>query len=251
MRWSALAVRYQVPLLVVWSALIAVSFERYRAIGRAVGLAVLVACLPQLLDNHARSLLHPRYPFPTPLAAYFQDADDAAKAYGDVTAAVAQSQCQNLGIANRVLGEYPLWAGLRERGWTGRIAHVGVTNESSRLADVTFPTLRRGLRGEAWHCVARSNQAHVSLREARPFPRSSSGAGADDTGHSGAAGGACGAEQLVKAVPRATHLMTAPIDCIIFKGHLPESPPALPKRFTCRPLGWWARRVSDTLLLRG
>jgi hypothetical protein len=138
MRWSVFAVRYQVPLLVVWSALIAVSFERYRAIGRAVGLAVLVACLPQLLDNHARSLLHPRYPFPTPLAAYFQDADDAAKAYGDVTAAVARSQCQNLGIANRVLGEYPLWAGLRERGWTGRIAHVGVTNESSRLADATF-----------------------------------------------------------------------------------------------------------------
>ena len=71
MRWSVFAIRYQVPLFVVWSALIAVSFERHRMVGRAVGLSLLVACLPQLLDNQARSLLHPRYPFQTPLAAYF------------------------------------------------------------------------------------------------------------------------------------------------------------------------------------
>ncbi len=138
MRWSVFAVRYQVPLFVVWSVLIAVSLERFRIIGRAVGLSVLVACLPQLLDNHARSLLHPRYPFASPLAAYFQDAEGTAKAYEDVTRALALSQCQNVGIANWVLMEYPLWAGLRDMRWHGRIAHIGVSNESRRLADANF-----------------------------------------------------------------------------------------------------------------
>jgi hypothetical protein len=138
MRWNVFAVRYQVPLFVVWSALIAVSFERHRNVGRAVGLALLVVCLPQLLDNYARSLLYPRYPFRSPLAAYFQDANDAAKAYEDVTGAVARSPCRDVGIANWVLAEYPLWAGLRDMGWNGRIAHVGVSNESSRLANVNF-----------------------------------------------------------------------------------------------------------------
>ena len=138
MRWNVFAVRYHVPLFVVSSALIAVSFERHRIVGRVVGFVLVVACLPQLLDNHARSLLHPRYPFPTPLAAYFRAGDETAKAYEDATDALARSRCHNLGIANWVLAEYPLWAGLRENRWNGRIAHVNVKNESSRLADVNF-----------------------------------------------------------------------------------------------------------------
>jgi len=148
-RWSPFATRYQIPLLVAWSSLIGLAAGRLRRpIGLITILVLAVACLPQLLDNGSRSLVHPTNDFSSPLAPYFADqrpnasaAHDGptpAQSYERVVRAVAHSSCRRLGIANWILLEYPLWAGLRDAGWRGAIEHVGVTNASGRLARRDF-----------------------------------------------------------------------------------------------------------------
>jgi hypothetical protein len=141
-RWSVFNVRYQVPLLVAWCPLIAIVLGRLpRVAGRLVLIALLIACVPQLLDNGARSLLHPAYDFSSALAPYFAPAplipsgtlSAENRAYTSLTDAIAQSSCQRVGLANWVLVEYPIWVGVHDNGWTGRIEDVDVTNESGRL----------------------------------------------------------------------------------------------------------------------
>ena len=138
-RWSVFVVRYQVPLLVAWSPLIAIALGGlHRLIQWAVVALLVLACLPQLLDNAARSLRHPEPPFSSDLDAYFPGTNPLEKDYLAVRDAIAASGCERLGIANWVLLEYPIWAGLEHVGWKGRIEHVGVTNVSRKLEHPDF-----------------------------------------------------------------------------------------------------------------
>jgi hypothetical protein len=147
-RWSAFNVRYQLPLLAAWCPLIAIVLDRlWRVIGIVVLAGLVVASLPALLDNFRRSLLHPQYHFTSTLQPYFLDAGKLGRAgghgvrsveYGAVTQAIAQSGCQRVGLANWILVEYPIWAGLRLADWHGTIEQVGVTNESARYEVVGF-----------------------------------------------------------------------------------------------------------------
>ena len=44
-----------------------------------------------------------------------------------------RSGCDRVGIANWILLEYPIWAGLEHAGWDGHIEHIDVQNPSNVL----------------------------------------------------------------------------------------------------------------------
>ncbi len=138
-RWSPFGARYQIPLLALWCAVIALGLDKLpKVVGRVVVVLLLVAAARPLLDNSARSLLDPRYPFDGYLEAYYAggarysgpDLDD----YDTVAERLADSDCHRLGIASWVVIEYPLWIALEHHGWEGRIDHVDVQNDSADLA---------------------------------------------------------------------------------------------------------------------
>jgi hypothetical protein len=144
-RWSVFQVRYQLPVLVAWCTLIAVALGRFhRYVGRVILVALVVACLPQLLDNSERPLLHPEYTFTSYLQPYFldgtlQDYQKAAAAnYESLTQSVVQSNCSRVGLANWVLVEYPIWAGLQHEHWQGTLDDVDVYNASSTFESTSF-----------------------------------------------------------------------------------------------------------------
>jgi hypothetical protein len=142
-RWSVYVPRYALPILVVWAALIALAITGvHRVVRGGIVLLLVVACLPQLLDNWPRSLLHPRYDFASDLDAYFVGRaltdPSAAEDFAEVRDAIVASGCERVGLTNWVLLEYPLWSGLYDVGWEGEIEHVDVTNESAGLEERDF-----------------------------------------------------------------------------------------------------------------
>jgi hypothetical protein len=151
-RWSIYATRYYLPLLVLWCPLIAVAFGQLgtrlpaRIATRVVAALLVAAALPVLLDNYTRPLVHTEWRTGTPLEDYFaragaDDGDDAralAKSYSDLTAAIADSSCDEVGLATRVFIEYPLWVGLQQQGWDGTIHDVIVSNVTKKYEPRNF-----------------------------------------------------------------------------------------------------------------
>jgi hypothetical protein len=151
-KWSIYATRYYEPLLVLWCPLIAVALSRVpwprvaRVLPRVVAALLVAAALPLLLDNYTRSLVHADWRHDRPLEAYFGRAGSAdgegarqlAADYDDLTAALAGSSCEEVGLASSILAEYPLWVGLHQHGWEGRILDVRVANVSSELEPPGF-----------------------------------------------------------------------------------------------------------------
>ncbi len=139
-RWSPYVVRYSLPLLVAWSAVIAIALARFRRwVGRLVMAALLIACLPQLLDSATRPLVPPAVPPSSSLVAYFptylkaDTGPQEAAAYRTITNVVAQSSCTRAALGNWVLLEYPLWAALDQDGWKGQLTEVDVHNPTRSL----------------------------------------------------------------------------------------------------------------------
>jgi hypothetical protein len=143
-RWSIYANRYYIPLLVIWTPLIALVLSRvHRVIGLAVVAFLLVACAPQVFDNYSRPLLHP-FRFTSALEPYFitagrkQAVEAKAAAYADITRTVARSSCRQVGLANLVYVEYPVWVGLKDAGWHGTVSDIDVLNASRVLERKRF-----------------------------------------------------------------------------------------------------------------
>jgi hypothetical protein len=60
------------------------------------------------------------------------------RAYTNLTKAIAHSGCRQVGIANFMLDEYPLWAGLHDFGWKGTLDDVDVNNVTKSLESAQF-----------------------------------------------------------------------------------------------------------------
>jgi hypothetical protein len=143
-RWSVYDVRYQLPLYVAWSPVIAMALSKLPKMATRLLLCLLIiACLPQLFDNMEQPFLHQQFAAKS-LNPYFLDTDvqsyisTSAAEFESASAAIAESSCQRVGLANWLLVEYPLWVGLKNAGWQGEIQDVMVQNVSSRLEDPTF-----------------------------------------------------------------------------------------------------------------
>ena len=144
-RWNVFQIRYQLPFLVASCAVVAVALgEFHRYVGRVVLGALVVACLPQLLDSSERPLIHPEYDFTSYLQPYFLDGTlqayqrATAAQYESVVQSVVQSTCPRVGLANWVLVEYPIWAGLHDQDWTGKLEDVDVDNVSKVFESPRF-----------------------------------------------------------------------------------------------------------------
>ncbi|MGK2949217.1 MAG: hypothetical protein ACSLFP_11625, partial [Acidimicrobiales bacterium] len=117
-KWTLYGARYQLPLLVLAPALIAVSLAAvHRNLLRGVAVLLLVAGLPSLLDSWARPLLD-RRTSTNELEAYIapRPAGDlpfvtGAEATG-LRDAVVATGCTQVGVGGWILVEYLLWAGL-------------------------------------------------------------------------------------------------------------------------------------------
>ncbi len=143
-RWNVFEVRYQLPLYVAWSPIIAMALSKLPRIAVRVVLCLLVvACLPQLFDNVAQPFIHRGYPMAS-LAPYFLDTnvqtsvDLNSRDYESASAAISETSCHSLGLANWLLVEYPLWVGLKNSGWQGEVQDVNVQNASRRFLKPSF-----------------------------------------------------------------------------------------------------------------
>lgn len=143
-RWTLYGARYQLALLVLAPALIAVALAAvHRHLLRAVAVLLVVAGLPSLLDSWARPLLDRRTPTDE-LDAYIapRPAGDLRFVTGAEAAAardaIIASGCTQVGVGSWILFEYLLWAGLDRAGWEGEIKHVDVANASAPLEDPRF-----------------------------------------------------------------------------------------------------------------
>jgi hypothetical protein len=152
-KWGIYDSRYGLPLLVAWCSVIALALSRFpRWVGRLVLVALVVACLPQLLDSSTRPLVPPASAGPSYLAPYFVsccnlDVNAEASAYQTVTASLAQSTCQHAAITDWVLYEYPLWVGLQHDHWSGLLADFDVNNPTSSLQPSYRPCARISQQG--------------------------------------------------------------------------------------------------------
>jgi hypothetical protein len=71
-KWSIFAPRYYIPLLVLWSPLIAFALRKcHLMLVRVIAVLLVLTCMPQLVDNYSRSLIHPAFHFTSPLEPYF------------------------------------------------------------------------------------------------------------------------------------------------------------------------------------
>jgi hypothetical protein len=148
-KWGIWDSRYALPLLVAWSAVIAVALSRFSVwVSRVVLVLLVAACLPQLLDNTTRPLVPSRSYDAAYAASYLEPyfaaccrktAGKVAPAYESVTAALAQSTCRQVAINNWIEFEYPLWVGLKHNGWTGVLDDENVHNQTTKLESSIRP----------------------------------------------------------------------------------------------------------------
>ena len=162
-RWSSYGIRYELPLLVAWSVIIALATARFpRWVGHLVMTGLVVASLPQLIDNKSRPLYPSDNHQNSYLLSYFeqrfvlptQSAREAA-AYQTITDVVAQSTCTRVALGNWVLFEYPLWVGLHHHHWHGTLDDFGVKNVTRRLSPHYVPCAKVTQQGA--HYVTPSN----------------------------------------------------------------------------------------------
>lgn len=145
-RWSPYNVRYGLPLLVAFSAIVAIALARFpRWVLRFVLIGLVIASLPQLLDNAVQPLVHPKVlsgPYLSPYFAentVFHPPAEEASAYATITSVLAQSTCRQAALANWVLFEYPLWVALRHDQWPGTLNDFDVHNQSARYEPTYRP----------------------------------------------------------------------------------------------------------------
>ncbi len=144
--WNPFGVRLVLPLLVAWSAIIALALARFpKWVGRVVLLGLIVACIPQLVDNADAPLIPaiiPNEPYLTPY--FFDSYPETARpvqalAYESITAMLAESSCRQASIGNWVLLEDPLWVGLAHNHWGGALNDFNVQNVTKRLEPTYRP----------------------------------------------------------------------------------------------------------------
>ena len=162
-RWGPYSARYGLVVLAPCSVVCAMGLGTLpRWVGRVVVAALVVASLPQLVDNYARPLVPAPVASEPALEPYLvlccgSDAAQSAVAYQRVASVLRQSGCGRAGIANWVEFEYPLWVALRESGWTGTLDDVDVTNRTASLESTEATCAQFSQVGSGYRTPAAAN----------------------------------------------------------------------------------------------
>jgi 4-amino-4-deoxy-L-arabinose transferase-like glycosyltransferase len=142
LKWQVWGPRLQLPLLVLWSAVLPlVLFRNTKSWLMAIPVMVALYGFYWTFNNSSRPI--------TPEAVYaihnrsdnlFLEEPELRTWYNYMADFTVASGCQNVGlrIDGIVSREYPIWVLLRERGFKGRIEHVEVTNPSQIYTDPSF-----------------------------------------------------------------------------------------------------------------
>lgn len=137
LKWTPWTSRLQLPIFVLFSALVGVVLDRlHPSVGIIVTLALVVCSWPWLVDNQSRPLLGSSSIFTTPRPdQYFANRPGLEGPYEYAVAIVQQSNCRNIGLA---MGsddwEYPLWVLLNPTGDpTIHIEQVNITSSTAHL----------------------------------------------------------------------------------------------------------------------
>ncbi len=162
-RWGPYSARYGLVVLAPCSVVCAMGLGTLpRWVGRVVVAALVVASLPQLVDNYARPLVPAPGANEPALEPYLvlccgSDAAQTAVAYRRVASVLRQSGCGRAGIANWVEFEYPLWVAVRESGWTGTLDDVDVTNRTAALESTEATCAQFSQVGSGYRTPAAAN----------------------------------------------------------------------------------------------
>ena len=139
--------RLVLPYLIMWTPLIPVTlFLREKRGWLILPVLIWIFSLPWLLNTDSRPLLpnQERRTATWPsngIEAYFLWRPDLLPIYDEATSIILNSQCSDIGIiywGETNFFEYPFWMMLRNKGFTGTIKHVMVSNESKIYEDTHF-----------------------------------------------------------------------------------------------------------------
>jgi hypothetical protein len=158
LKWQPWSSRLELPLMVLAAPLIGVTFSRISsiAITTALGVMLIVAAVPWVIDNESRPLVGYRVPrtaaylpqganiFTTPrIDLYFAKRHELEAPYSSVAARAQAIACTEIALwSGPDDWEYPLWVLTDRLNGTSRIDQVMVVNESIRASSFgTAPCL--------------------------------------------------------------------------------------------------------------
>lgn len=139
--------RLVMPYQVMWTPVIGSILFRYNRRGWIIfPVLVFLFSLPWLLETKSRPLIpnqkqHASSGPTEGTAAYFVRKSELLHVFKEATSVITDRQCPEIGIVyygNTYFFEYPFWMMLREKGWTGVIQHIMVTNESGIYEDSQY-----------------------------------------------------------------------------------------------------------------
>ena len=139
--WYKESTRYHLPLLILWSAAIAIVLQQPVLARARTYIIVLLVVTAQyvLFYNETRPLLGPKNIFVVPrLDQYFRNSPpNVFTQYSYAASLLKDRRCDQIGLwmGGGDRWEYPLWVLLQDRKTDGfRIEHIRVSNESSRVS---------------------------------------------------------------------------------------------------------------------
>jgi hypothetical protein len=137
-KWQPWASRLHTPLFALGAPVIAMALSHYaKGAGRYIALSVIacmaIYCIPFVLNNQSRSLLHTEGLRKSRAERYFANKPHLYESYSAAMNVVAASGGQRVGLYLGLDdGEYPFWVLGHDSGIT--FHHVGVTEQSRVLA---------------------------------------------------------------------------------------------------------------------
>lgn len=175
LRWQVWGSHLQLPLFILWTPIITITLSQVRRpdLSRIVSLLAVSLSFIWIYQNQMR-------PFsgliagtmPTRDEQYFQYTKAYYPEYESMTALIAETSCDRVGLNISSLAlEYPFWVLLREKGFDGVIHYIDVANETHIYEDSAFAPCAIISDAENSHYAATmSDQSfgnfHVYLNEA-------------------------------------------------------------------------------------
>lgn len=142
LRWQVWGSHLQLPLFILWMPVTALALNRIHKpiVLHVTALLAVVMSFLWIYHNQMRPLSGLiSGTMPARAEQYFQYAPAYYPQFDSMTDLISESKCDHIGLHISSLAmEYPIWALLQEKGFTGVIQHVDVPNETYIYVDKAF-----------------------------------------------------------------------------------------------------------------